>query len=303
VFVVGLTELGPGERTTREAIPEGYPLLIRSLANLLIGITGPEASHPDAHFITPEQGHYRVQGNSDRTAFFDRVYRRIEPLASSRLIIDNIFEADLSEELWKGDELTRSIARAGKRLDALDVLPAPFPIHEILSDRDRRHLQRLYGLGGLSYGNISARYDEKWFWMSASGVDKSNLSEVGRDILMVKDYDAEKGAMVLSVPPGIEPRRVSVDAIEHWMIYREHPAVGAILHVHAWMDGVPSTEFNYPCGTYELGGAVAEIVRSHEDPASAVVGLKNHGLTITGASLDEIFDRIEGRLLKVVPMS
>jgi ribulose-5-phosphate 4-epimerase/fuculose-1-phosphate aldolase len=69
------------------------------------------------------------------------------------------------------------------------------------------------------------------------------------------------------------------------------------------MDGVPSTEFNYPCGTYELGGAVAEIVRSHEDPASAVVGLKNHGLTITGASLDEIFDRIEGRLLKVVPMS
>jgi hypothetical protein len=44
-------------------------------------------------------------------------------------------------------------------------------------------------------------------------------------------------------------------------------------------------------------------VRGHSNPASAVVGLKNHGLTITGVSLDEIFDRIEGRLLKVVPMS
>ncbi|MSR22605.1 MAG: class II aldolase/adducin family protein [Gemmatimonadetes bacterium] len=304
VFVVSLTELAPGgERTVREAIPEGYPLLVRSLSNLLIGITGSEDSHPDAHFITPEQGHYRVQGNSDRTDFFEKVYLRIEPLATSRLVIDNVFETDLPRELWGGDELTRSIARAGKRLDALDVLPTPFPIEEILSERDRRQLKRLYGLGGLSYGNISARYDETQFWMSASGVDKAKLSEVGLDILMVKDYDAKKGAMILSVPPEVEPRRVSVDAIEHWMIYREHPAVGAILHVHAWMEGVRSTEFNYPCGTYELGGAVAKIVRSHSDPARAVVGLKNHGLTITGLSLDEIFDRIEGRLLKVVPMS
>ncbi len=302
VFVVSLTQLAPGERTIREAVPEAYPLLVRSLANLLIGVTGPEASHPDAHFITPEQGHYRVQGNSDRGDFFDKVYKRIEPLASSRLVIDNIFEPDLPRELWEGDEITRSIGRAGKRLDALDVLPAPFRM-EILSERDRRHLKRLYGLGGLSYGNISARYDETRFWMSASGVDKANLTEVGRDILMVKDYDPVRGAMILSVPEGIDPRRVSVDAIEHWMIYREHPSVGAILHVHAWMEGVPSTVVNYPCGTYELGGAVAEIVRDHPDPASAVVGLKNHGLTITGVSLDEIFDRIEGRLLKVVPMS
>ena len=40
--------------------------------------------------------------------------------------------------------------------------------------------------------------------MSASGVDKSNLREIGRDILLVTDYDAEQQAMVLSVPPGIE---------------------------------------------------------------------------------------------------
>jgi ribulose-5-phosphate 4-epimerase/fuculose-1-phosphate aldolase len=166
-----------------------------------------------------------------------------------------------------------------------------------------RHLKRLFGIGGLSYGNLSARYDEKQFWMSASGVDKSNLREVGRDILMVKDYDEERNSMLLSVPPGVEPRRVSVDAIEHWMVYREHPEVGAILHVHAWMHEIPSTEFNYPCGTYELGVAVAGIIREAPDPSRAVVGLKNHGLTITGRSLDEIFERVEGKLLRVVPMS
>jgi len=34
-----------------------------------------------------------------------------------------------------------------------------------------------------------------------------------------------------------------------------------------------------------------------------VIGLKNHGLTITGESLDEIFARIHGKILRQVPMS
>ncbi|CAN5699334.1 class II aldolase/adducin family protein [soil metagenome] len=302
VFVVSVTEIEGGDQTIREAIPRGYPLLVRSLSNLLIGLTGPAESRPDAHFITPEQGHYKVQGSPDIPDFFRKVYQRIEPLATARLIIDNVFETDLPEELRDGDEITASIRRAGERLDAMNLLPAPFPIEDILSERDLRQLKRLYGIGGLSYGNISARLDATRFWMSASGVDKSKLVEIGRDILLVKDYQPETGSMVLSVHPDVEPRRVSVDAIEHWMIYREHPDVGAILHVHGWMDGVRSTEFNYPCGTYELGEAVADIVRDEPEPGRAVVGLRNHGLTITGASLDEIFERIDGRLLKYVPM-
>jgi ribulose-5-phosphate 4-epimerase/fuculose-1-phosphate aldolase len=58
---------------------------------------------------------------------------------------------------------------------------------------------------------------------------------------------------------------VSVDAIEHWMIYREHPDVGAIVHVHGWIDGTTSTEVNYPCGTEQLACAVAELVRAAPD--------------------------------------
>ena len=70
------------------------------------------------------------------------------------------------------------------------------------------------------------------------------------------------------------------------------------------MDGRrPATEINYPCGTYELAKAVAEKVREAPDPTRAVVGLKNHGLTITGRSLDDIFERIEGRILPQVPMT
>jgi hypothetical protein len=33
-----------------------------------------------------------------------------------------------------------------------------------------------------------------------------------------------------------------------------------------------------------------------------VVGQRNHGLTITGRDLDEIFERIDGRIVRNVPM-
>ncbi len=299
VFVCAVTEF-PHPFT--DHIAQGYPLLPRALANLAVGLVPSGRGDPEAHFVTMEQGHYVVSNNDGRSDYFRQVYARIEPMASSTLVIDNFFQPDLPEALWDGDAITASIGRAGRKLDELDLLPAPFPMDELLAPRDFRHIQRLFGIGGLSYGNISARHDAGRFWMSASGVDKSRLETIGRDILLVKGYDPVRNGMIVSHPPGVEPRRVSVDAIEHWMIYREHPRVGAILHVHGWMEGIPSTDFNYPCGTRELGKAVADIVRRAEDPGRCVVGLKNHGLTITGTSLDEIFERVEGRILRTVPM-
>ena len=237
------------------------------------------------------------------------MFERVEPLASSHLVIANEFRTDLEPALWSGDEQTAQIGRAGARLAGLDLLPAAFPIEEILSERDLRHVKLLYGIGGLSYGNVSARRRPPTesgfgpeFWMSASGVDKAHLREVGREVLLVRGYDPVGETMVLAVPPEVVPTRVSVDAIEHWMIYREHPEVGAIVHVHAWIEGTPSTEISYPCGTVELARAVAELVRRAPDPGQAVVGQRNHGLTITGRDLDEIFERIDGRIVRNVPM-
>jgi ribulose-5-phosphate 4-epimerase/fuculose-1-phosphate aldolase len=139
--------------------------------------------------------------------------------------------------------------------------------------------------------------------MSASGVDKTDLEIPGRDILLVVGYDEPNAKIVLSVPPGIEPRRVSVDAIEHWMIYQAHPDVGAILHVHAWMDGIAATDVNYPCGTQELAESVAELIAQEPDPVHAVIGLRNHGITATGDTLTEILDRVQSKLLLQVPMT
>jgi ribulose-5-phosphate 4-epimerase/fuculose-1-phosphate aldolase len=304
-FVVAIVAL---PAPPADVLRAGYPVLVRALANLCVMVSeGPGGRA--AHFVTLEQGTYTVVDDGDDDAFFDLVFERVEPLATSRLVIANQFRTDLPEALWDGDEQTRQIRRAGERLAALDLLPAPFPIEEILPPRDLRHVKLLYGIGGLSYGNVSARRLDAPpsaigpdFWMSASGVDKADLRVVGEHVLLVRGYDATTDSMILSVPPNVTPKRVSVDAIEHWKIYREHPDVGAILHVHAWMDGVRATEVNYPCGTLELAEAVADLVRAAPDPSHAVVGQRNHGLTITGPSLDEIFARIDGRIVRNVPM-
>jgi ribulose-5-phosphate 4-epimerase/fuculose-1-phosphate aldolase len=279
-----------------DGLRDTYPMLVRALANISL-------CYVPGHgvlFTTMERGHYLVPDDERLAA---DVVERLEPLATARLVIDNDFRTDLEPELWRGDELTAEIGEVGRRLDGLGLLPAPFPIEELLGPRELRHVARLYAIGGLSYGNLSARKDERRFWMSASGVDKSKLVEPGRDILLVSGFDEHSGKMLLSVPPDVEPRRVSVDAIEHWMVYRQNPDVGAILHVHAWMEGIAATDINFPCGTAELASSVAELVASAPDPGRAVVGLRNHGITATGESLTAILDRIEPRLLRQVPMT
>ena len=284
---------GPSDEA--EAIlTASYPLLVRSLANIVLANVGDAV-----WFTTMERGNYRASGSPLATVVLDRLL----PLATARLVIENEFRRDLEAGLWEGDAQTAEIATAGRRIDELGLLPAPFPIEDLLDEHDLRHVHRLYGIGGLSYGNLSARKDEQRFWMSASGVDKTQLDIPGRDILLVSDYDAERGVIILSVPPDVEPRRVSVDAIEHWMIYQAHPEVRAILHVHGWLDGIPTTEFNYPCGTEELAISVADAIAEADDPAHAVIGLTNHGITATGDSLTEILDRIGARLRAQVPMA
>ena len=297
-YVAALHELDETPATLEDGLAASYPMLVRALANIVLALT----PGPAVRFTTMERGNYVVEAPTN-TELADRVVERLKPLAMSRLVIDNEFRPDLEPELWDGDELTAELSEVGARLGTLDLLPSPFPIEDLLSERDLRHVKRLYGVGGLSYGNLSIRKDGRRFWMSASGVDKSKLEQPGRDILLVSDYDEVNGRMVLSVPPGVEPRRVSVDAIEHWMIYQAHPEVGAILHLHAWVEGIRGTEINYPCGTEELAESVAELIEQEPDPGHAIVGLRNHGITATGESLAETLDRIMPRLLRQVPMA
>ena len=185
---------------TTEPMSRSNAHLVQALANIALCYV-PESRR--VLFTTMERGHYGVQGVDGVASLADAVVERLAPPARSHLVIDNEFRTDLEPELWRGDAITTAIAAAGRRLDEVGLLPAPFPIEELLGERDLRHVKRLYGIGGLSYGNLSARLDAHRFWMSASGVDKSDLREAGRDILLVSGYDEEQRRMILSVPPDV----------------------------------------------------------------------------------------------------
>ena len=276
-----------------DVLKTSYPMLVRTLANVVV-------LHVPGHgvwFTTMERGTYKI---SDDPA---EVFDRLAPLAKSKLVIDNEFVADLEPELWDGDEVTADIGAAGKRMRRARppsrALPRarvprgarPAPRHAPLPGR-RPLLRKPLGAQGRD-----PLLDERERRRQVAARGR------GRDILLVTGYDEPNAKMVISVPPGIEPRRVSVDAIEHWMIYQSHPDVGAILHVHAWMTGIAATDINYPCGTQELAESVAELIDREPDPTHAVIGLRNHGITATGDSLMEILDRIESSILRQVPMT
>jgi ribulose-5-phosphate 4-epimerase/fuculose-1-phosphate aldolase len=236
------------------------------------------------------------------------VYDRIIPVVGACFATDNRLDRDLPERFRAGSQVIDEVREYAAELDMLGVLPLPFPLEDLLSEQDRKHLYHIFGITGASYGNLSAReavpeFGDATFWMTGRGVDKRNLKDIGRDIMLVKDFDEHTGTVFCSVfPDTTDIARVSVDAVEHYLIYREFPDVGAIVHIHAWIDGVLSTKQNYPCGTWELAREVVSLLRQAPDPSRCALGLKNHGLTITGTSLQEIFNRIRGRLQVSVPM-
>lgn len=276
-----------------------YTALVKTMSNVIVHRVHDGPFGGAAYFMTPELGFRTHPLERD---LGQAIVDYVTPLAESKMVIGNRLDEDLHESLSGGDEFTAKLAQFGRKLDEMKLLPNVFRIDDILDDRDRRMMMKVFGIKQLSYGNLSVRRDRDTFWMSGRGVDKSNLTTVGKDMFLVKGYDAATQTMLLSVPTGTDSTsRVSVDAIEHYKIYQAVPECGAILHVHAWMDGISATLQSWPCGSEQLADEVMQLVLAEPDPSRAVVGLKNHGLTITGPSLDEIFERVGDRLHQDIP--
>lgn len=284
-------------RSPADILGVAYPALIRTLSNAVIAVDSPAFA-----LVTPEMGVRPFLSNSDGEGNdAGRVLDTLIPLAEAVFAIENDVREDLRPSLCVPTPATHALADAGRRLGGLGLLPSLVSFEDFLTDDDRRLLRRIFGLQSLSYGNASVREPSGGFWMTGRGVDKSRLELIGRDMLLVTGCDRERGVVSVSVPPGFADARVSVDAIEHALLYDSIPGVNAIVHVHAWMDGVDSTQQSWPCGTVELAEEVRALTLRQPNPERATIGLRNHGLTITGESLPEIFERVGMRLHRDVP--
>ncbi|MEM7245054.1 MAG: class II aldolase/adducin family protein [Acidobacteriota bacterium] len=284
----------PGHSETTAVLQQTYPALLKTMSNALVAVDDRQLT-----LVTPEMGVRPLDSHTADEAAAS-VAAAVLPLAGARFALQDGVRDDLDEALMASPRIDE-LKHAGRQLAALGLLPSPVALDEFLSAEDRHLLKAIFGVQQLSYGNLSVREPGSGFWMSGRGVDKARLETLGRDIFLVSDHDVDAGTLEVRVPPGVLGGKVSVDALEHALLYERFDEVGAILHVHAWLPGVDATSQSWPCGTVELASDVCELVARQADPGQAEVGLRNHGLTLTGPDLPSLFARIEGRLVKEIP--
>ena len=184
-FVCTIAEARPPSGEVHEA---AYPVLVRTMSNLLVYAV-PEADPPATWLVTPELGFQRVPHDGDHAR---AIVEKVTTISDVTFVIDNELVPDLPAALGAGDETTEALKRVGRQLDGLGLLPSPLPLDELLSERDRRLLYAVFGVKQLSYGNLSARRDAGTFWMTGRGVNKSALSEIGRDMLLVTGLEEDE---------------------------------------------------------------------------------------------------------------
>ena len=99
-FVVALAEL---DAPPDDLLRTGYPAARARPRQPLRDGEPRRGDGSAAHFVTLEQGTYAVDtGTGDDDLFFKTVFSRVEPLATSRLVIGNEFTADLAPDALVG---------------------------------------------------------------------------------------------------------------------------------------------------------------------------------------------------------
>lgn len=290
---IGLLYPGRPGSTAGEKVLRAYEVGLTVMANLAVDLetAGDGSGDVELTLITPERGVEVIRGGADMgQELLETLIRR----SDVTYLDDNVVHADLPESLAAGTERTRAMQRVARQLDRLDLVPPAVPLDE-LSDRARRRYFKVLGLRQISYGNMSARHEGDSFWMTGRGVDKANLEVIGRDIVLVDRFDRDERRLHLRVPPGYGDARASIDSAIHATIYEAYPGVGAMIHIHVDVDGVVYTDNHYPCGTVELCDSILAGLGRTADPERTILGLTNHGILVTGASVDDAWQQIRAR--------
>ena len=255
------------------------------------------------YFTTPEAGFYHLAYDAEE------VYKRMIPIAGARFAIGNRISADLPRRIGRRRPSSKISGAPRRSSDGLGVLPAPFPLHELLSEDSIRHIFLIFGMKGLSYGNMSAR---------------ERIPELGgHDVLDDGPRESTKPGSRKSARTSCSSAGSTTVRKESWSAFlpitirgrasRSMPSSTSSSTGHFPRSARSSTSTpgstassaparTIPCGTVELAEEVVHMLKRTDCPGRTAVGLKNHGLTITGPCLDEIFGRIQGRLRTEVQM-
>ncbi|MFH1447341.1 MAG: class II aldolase/adducin family protein [Candidatus Micrarchaeota archaeon] len=129
-------------------------------------------------------------------------------------------------------------------------------------------------------GNISFRKG-KGFVITSSGSELSNLGE--DDFVFVEGFKLGKfeleGAIGMKLPSSETPL--------HAAIYSVRADVGAVVHCHAFPNGVVESEREFEYGGREQARAVSELLREND-----IAIVRGHGAFSVGNNVEEAAGRI-----------
>ncbi len=296
---VGIFFIADAAENDAQRVVRSYEIGLRCMANLAgyTEVTGDGPQDYSMTLITPERGHEVLTGSDDAAGW---LFDLLEQRSDVTYIDENIVHPDLPEELRGGTVVTRKMQEMARRLDDLNLVPSAVAL-DGLSERARRRFFKVLGQKQVSYGNMSARHEGDVFWMTGRGVDKAKLDVIGKDLLLVTKFDPDAREVHITVPPGFEDSRASIDSSIHATIYREFPEIGAMIHIHWFVDGIVYTDEHYPCGTIELCESTLDGLKKTDDPLRTILGLANHGIIVTGADLEDCWAQIEAKLPALEP--
>ena len=166
-------------------------------------------------------------------------------------------------------------------------------LYELFRDCGRRLSE--HGMTPANGGNMSQKIPSGGFVITTSGC---NLGEVEPcELAVVESCSLEHQEVDYR-----GPEKPSSEAMLHWLIYRDYPSAGAVLHAHDEVGtsvgaaaGLPETPAEEPYGTVALARLAAETFAR----ASDIIVLKNHGYVAIGDDLAEATDRVVAMHLKL----
>ncbi|MGA2819503.1 MAG: hypothetical protein ABSF61_02435 [Anaerolineales bacterium] len=253
-------------------------------------------------FCTLEGGH-----PSDTQQLAERLRDRLVTSASAKEIGADyeVREGAVTRERWECSPIPSVLVEAGKRMDRLQLLPAPKRIGEYVSGKMARIYEHYLGMKGFSEGMLFA-YDPgtQTMMVTASGswdVDKRALQP--DEVVMVGGL--KDGKLQVLAPPGVRTKGPSVEALEMFSLLQsvprvrvreaapgawrldpagtvEVPLIRAGIHVHVgvnsadeyWIESIPANRKLYPygfgCGTDLMCGLAQDAARRSRaisDPA------------------------------------
>ena len=158
---------------------------------------------------------------------------------------------------------------------------------------------RKHGMTPANGGNVSVRLGGG-FVITSSGCNLGCIEK--NELVLVERCNVRSESVHYR-----GPRKPSSESMMHWLIYRNRPEAGAVIHAHDELATRPEllagkieeSQREEPYGTIELAHMAIDTFKRKE----RIIVLKNHGYVAVGPDLDQACDLVVDTHLRLLDSS